>query len=172
MRSLNASRLRYITCIRGITVLLCLIRCCVMKLHSFLSNRNDRILPFSQTRELRNCARGRRIELGKHSGDLTRSRAINGGNSMAVDATPISSTVHNELDSAPGSHRSQPWYLAYRDALFESDRNRVRERIRRAERLIITRERELFSLENSFGEQRALDNALHALRALRTCLGV
>jgi len=96
---------------------------------------------------------------------------------MAVDTTPLPSTVQDETDSAPGSHRRQRWYIAYHDALFERDRSRVGERITRAERLIIYRERELYSLQNSFpessfGEQRALDNALHALRALRSCFGV
>jgi hypothetical protein len=91
---------------------------------------------------------------------------------MAVDTTPIPSTVQDETDSAPGSHRSQPWYVAYRDAVFEADRSRVGERIIRAERMIICRERELFALQNSFGEQRALDSALHSLRALRSCFGV
>ncbi|MFZ0733283.1 MAG: hypothetical protein WAM79_13220 [Candidatus Sulfotelmatobacter sp.] len=91
---------------------------------------------------------------------------------MVVNANPIPSTIHRETDSAPGSHRSQPWYLAYRDALFETDRGRVRERISHAERMIIYRERELFSLENSLSEQRALGTALHALRALRSCFGV
>lgn len=96
---------------------------------------------------------------------------------MAVDTTPIPSSVQDEMVSAPDSHRSQPWYVAYRAALFERDRSRIGERIVRAERLIIYRERELYSLqnsfpENSFGEQRALDNALHALRALRSCFGV
>lgn len=93
---------------------------------------------------------------------------------MAVDITPIPSTVPDE---AVFEHRSQPWYIAYHDALFERDRSRVGERITRAERLIIYRERELYSLQNplaehSFAEQRALDNALHALRALRSCFGV
>lgn len=87
---------------------------------------------------------------------------------MAVDTTSIPSTVPDEI----AAHRSQAWYTAYHDALFERDRSQVRERIRRAERLIIYRERELYSLQNSLGEQRALDNALHALRALRSCFGV
>lgn len=91
---------------------------------------------------------------------------------MAVDITPIPSTGQDEVASAPSSHRNQAWYIAYRDALFERDRSRVGERITRAERLIIYRERELYSLQNSFAEQRALDNALHALRALRSCFGV
>jgi hypothetical protein len=91
---------------------------------------------------------------------------------MAINTTPIPPAIHDEIGSAPGSYRNQPWYLAYRDAVFETDRSRVRERIVRAERMIICRERELYSLQNSFGEQRALDNALNALRALRSCFGV
>jgi hypothetical protein len=58
------------------------------------------------------------------------------------------------------------------DALFETDRKRVGERIKRAERLIVYRERELLGEKPGSQEQRALSNALHALRALRSCFGV
>jgi hypothetical protein len=57
-------------------------------------------------------------------------------------------------------------------ALFEADRSRIGERIRNAEQLIVARERELFSKPVEFAELRALNNALHALHALRACLGL
>jgi hypothetical protein len=57
-------------------------------------------------------------------------------------------------------------------ALFEADRSRIGERIRSAERLIVSRERELFSEPVDLAERRALNNALHALHALRACLGL
>jgi len=84
---------------------------------------------------------------------------------------------HIEVPGAPSPspaqlHRSQPWYLAYMDALFESDRTLVGQRIKQAERMIVLRERELIASQLGSPEQRALANALHALRALRSCLGV
>lgn len=82
--------------------------------------------------------------------------------------------------SRPGSHvsrgvvetayKSHPWYEAYMAALFESDREQVRESIRRAQLMIVHRERELFSHDFDAQEKRALNNALHALRALHGCL--
>lgn len=58
------------------------------------------------------------------------------------------------------------------DALFETDRTRIGERIKRAERMIVLRERELITHQLGSPEQRALANALHALRALRSCFRV
>jgi len=69
-------------------------------------------------------------------------------------------------------HRQQPWYAAYMAALFESDRKYMGERIRQAEHLILARERELRAEQAGSEERRALNNALQALRALATCLGV
>jgi hypothetical protein len=74
--------------------------------------------------------------------------------------------------AVPATYRAQPWYRAYMDALFETDRKHVGERIKRAERLIVYRERELLGEKPGSEEQRALSNALHALRALRSCFGV
>ena len=67
-------------------------------------------------------------------------------------------------------YKSRPWYEAYMAALFESDRGQIGESIRRAELLIVTRERELFTCVPDPKEQHALNNALHALRALHGCL--
>lgn len=69
-------------------------------------------------------------------------------------------------------HRAQRWYRAYMAALFEPDRAHVAERIRLAEQLIVSRERELFTSVCNKEERRALNNAMHALRALGGCLKV
>jgi hypothetical protein len=55
-------------------------------------------------------------------------------------------------------------------ALFEADRGRMADRIRTAEQLILSRERELLAARAELPEQRVLNNALHALRALHACL--
>lgn len=89
---------------------------------------------------------------------------------MAVEASQFG-TAQTTSDPAL-LHRSQPWYLAYMDALFETDRARIGERIKRAEKLMIRREREFLSSKPGSPEQRALANALHALRALRSCFGL
>lgn len=70
------------------------------------------------------------------------------------------------------THRQQPWYAAYMAALFESNRKQIRGRINYAEKLILVRERELSARADDLAEQRALHNALRALRALASCLGV
>ncbi len=69
-------------------------------------------------------------------------------------------------------HRLKPWYGAYMAALFEPDRRQIANRIRQAELLILKREQELFQQPHEHHEQRALNNALHALKALQSCLGV
>lgn len=55
-------------------------------------------------------------------------------------------------------------------ALFEVDRGQIEERIRTAEQLILSRERELLAARPELPEQRVLNNALHALQALHACL--
>ena len=67
-------------------------------------------------------------------------------------------------------YKSQPWYEAYMAALFESDREQIRESIRLAELLIFNRERELFPCALDPKEKNALNSARHALRALHGCL--
>ena len=67
-------------------------------------------------------------------------------------------------------HRGQPWYGAYMAALFEPDGNRVSERIRDAEKLMVARERAILGKNTVEAERSALDRAFHALRALRLCL--
>jgi len=69
-------------------------------------------------------------------------------------------------------YRTQPWHLEYMAALFEPDRNLMAERIRRAELTILAREHQLYIDRSDPEEQRALNNALHALGALRACMGL
>lgn len=69
-------------------------------------------------------------------------------------------------------YKSQPWHAGYMAALFETDRTQIRGRIRQAELLIVSREHELHAGDVDVLEQHALNSALHALRALRTCLGL
>lgn len=70
---------------------------------------------------------------------------------------------------AVSGYVNQPWYQAYMSALFEPDHSQIREKIKSAERLIISREREVFSQPSSVLERNALYRALHALRALEFC---
>ena len=78
--------------------------------------------------------------------------------------------AHNRNVVLEADYKSQPWYEAYMAALFESDRRRIGESIRRAELLILNREQESFTCALDRKEQHALNNALHALRALHGCL--
>ena len=89
---------------------------------------------------------------------------------MAVEASQFGTAQTKSALTSP--HRSQPWYLAYMDALFETDRTRMGERIKRAEQLMVRREHEFLSSKPGSPEQRALASALHALRALRSCFGL
>ena len=87
----------------------------------------------------------------------------------AVDAR-VSSPDQNT--TPPGIlYRSRQWHRAYMEALFEADRSKIGERIRHAERLILAREHELFVIEGDRLERSSLNSALHALHALRACLG-
>jgi hypothetical protein len=63
------------------------------------------------------------------------------------------------------------WPLFYRAALFESDANKVVDRIAEAEMALVTRARELFhSTEDNIEEEQAVDDAMYALHALRSAL--
>jgi hypothetical protein len=78
------------------------------------------------------------------------------------------SNLHGGISFAPQPYRQQSWYEAYMAALFEADRKQISERIKSAEQLILKREQEI-ALYSSV-EHQALNNALHALRALSGCL--
>ena len=63
------------------------------------------------------------------------------------------------------------WHDLYRAALFETDRDKVPQRIAEAEHAIVTRIKELFGVETDhIEEDQILDDALYALRALRNCM--
>jgi hypothetical protein len=62
------------------------------------------------------------------------------------------------------------WRDLYKAALFETDTTRVPRRIAIAEQAIVARGRQLFGAEIHVGEDEALDDALYALRALKSCL--
>ncbi len=64
------------------------------------------------------------------------------------------------------------WRDLYLQALFEADRGRMRSRIAEAERALYRREHELFADSNGRAEREAVTNALNALNALRSCLGL
>lgn len=73
------------------------------------------------------------------------------------------------------STRTSPQNLLWRDlykaALFEPDPQRLADHIRRAESAIVSRARELFNQQGDhIEEELALDDALYALQALRSCL--
>jgi hypothetical protein len=63
---------------------------------------------------------------------------------------------------------TQAWRDLYKAALFEVDRARLPERIAQAEKAFALRARELFyAAEHNTDEGQALDDAVHALQALR-----
>lgn len=62
------------------------------------------------------------------------------------------------------------WHVLYRAALFETDRAKVPQLIEQAEKAILSRIRELFVMTGDHIEEDViLDDALYALRALRSC---
>ena len=73
------------------------------------------------------------------------------------------------IQSSPTSLNG--WRELYTAALFETDTNRIPNRIADAEKAIVARARELFSAgADTIEEDQALDDALYALRALQNCL--
>lgn len=66
---------------------------------------------------------------------------------------------------------SLKWHSLYQAALFESDRQKIPERIAVAEKAILERVKELFvATGDHIEEDQILDDALYALRALRNCV--
>jgi hypothetical protein len=67
--------------------------------------------------------------------------------------------------------RLSSWRELYKAALFETNHEKLPERIADAERAIVARARELFaSSADTIEEDQALDDALYALRALQSCV--
>ncbi len=71
------------------------------------------------------------------------------------------------------SARAWGWQELYVAALMEPDNDRMTARIADAERVILERARELLKASrDNIQEEQALDDALYALRALKTCLEI
>ena len=72
------------------------------------------------------------------------------------------------------STRTSPenaWRTLYKTALFELDPARLAENITQAESAIVARARQLFDQQGDHIEEEvALDDALYALQALRSCM--
>jgi hypothetical protein len=65
------------------------------------------------------------------------------------------------------------WRELYKAALFETDKAKLPERIAEAETAIIARARQLFAANtDTIEEDEVLDDALYALRALQSCMGL
>ena len=65
----------------------------------------------------------------------------------------------------------QGWRTLYRAALAETDVQKLPLRIEEARRALILRSRELFSTSPNYdAESEAVEDAMHALKALEDCL--
>ena len=66
------------------------------------------------------------------------------------------------------------WRNLYAAALMETDDDKMSRRIAEAEGAIVARQRELFkaSCDNIHEEEEAMDDALYALNALKSCLPI
>jgi hypothetical protein len=63
------------------------------------------------------------------------------------------------------------WRSHYLLALYEADKAKLPGRIAEAQRVIVARARELFDIPgDNVEEGKALDDALYALQALKSCL--
>lgn len=73
-------------------------------------------------------------------------------------------------DTTPDGCVAASWQMLYRAALFETDRNKVPERIAHAEMAILSRVKQLLSVNTDhIEEDQVLEDALYALHALRNC---
>jgi hypothetical protein len=60
------------------------------------------------------------------------------------------------------------WQSLYRAAILETNNSVIPKRVSEAERAVLARSRELFGTMGTLEEKEALEDALYALRALRT----
>lgn len=74
--------------------------------------------------------------------------------------------------SLPAPTAPFSWRDLYLEALFEPDRSRMCSRITEAQRALLRRQHELFADSGGRVEREAVESALNALYALRTCLGL
>jgi hypothetical protein len=86
--------------------------------------------------------------------------------------TPLRTEVFQPSPLPNPDYSSQCWHAAYMAALFETDRRQMANRITEARHLILRREHELVCGSSDRAELNALNRAMHALQALRTCLGL
>ena len=78
---------------------------------------------------------------------------------------------HSPRNSRSSGDFSVSWHSLYQAALFETDRKFIPARIAEAERAILSRVKELFEVDaDHIEEHQILDDALYALRALRSCM--
>jgi hypothetical protein len=69
--------------------------------------------------------------------------------------------------------RAWAWKELYIAALMEANDGKISARIADAERAIVNRARDLFKAPgDNIQEEEAMDDALYALRALKTCLDI
>ena len=70
-----------------------------------------------------------------------------------------------------GSPCKRVWAQFYKAALFETDANKISDRIAKAETALVSRARELFhAAGDNIEEEQAVDDAMYALHALRSAL--
>ena len=62
------------------------------------------------------------------------------------------SSYQSRTGSVEFPYRQQSWYATYMDALFESNRTLILQKIRDAEQLILLRERELLADPSAFAD--------------------
>jgi len=91
---------------------------------------------------------------------------------MSASPLPSASKSTIPLPSTTEKGELCEWRTLYLTALFETDKGRLPGRILRAERALVRREHELFATAGSKEEKTIVNNALHALHALRGCLGL
>ena len=92
--------------------------------------------------------------------------------SASKSTIPLPSTTEKGEPSTTEKGELCEWRTLYLTALFETDKGRLPGRILRAERALVRREHELFATAGSKEEKTIVNNALHALHALRGCLGL
>jgi hypothetical protein len=68
----------------------------------------------------------------------------------------------------PPCPEHKEWRTLYREAILETDRSVIPQRVSLAEEAVLARGREVFYGHGSLEEKEALEDALYALRAFRT----
>ena len=87
---------------------------------------------------------------------------------MNKDSAPNPYSPHSAREEA---NHPLKWHALYQAALFETDRQMIPVRIAEAEKAILNRVKELFVVNSDhIEEDQVLDDALYALRALRSCV--